>query len=155
MITIRNISDPDQKTDITLKIMHSLPKWFSPPEDIDNKSILHRDFEFYAAFDDDEPVGFVALKQQTDYTMDIYSLGVLEPYHRHGIGHQLIAASEHYCRDNSFTYLTVKTLDGSCDYQPYERTRNFYLKCGFIPLEVFPTIWDEQNPCLFLAKYLG
>ena len=25
----------------------------------------------------------------------------------------------------------------------------------FIPLEVFPLLWDEANPCLFLAKQLA
>jgi len=34
MFCIREISDKDLKTSITLKIMNSLPKWFSPPEDI-------------------------------------------------------------------------------------------------------------------------
>ena len=40
MITIKETQNMDEKTDVTLKIMHSLPKWFSPPEDIDRKSML-------------------------------------------------------------------------------------------------------------------
>ncbi len=49
-------------------------------------------------------------------------------------------------------FLTVKTLDESADYPPYNGTRAFYRKEGFLPLEVFPTFWDEDNPCLFLAR---
>jgi hypothetical protein len=48
----------------------------------------------------------------------------------------------------------VKTLDESAEYEPYNKTRAFYQKMGFIPLEVFTTFWNEENPCLFMAKYL-
>lgn len=49
-------------------------------------------------------------------------------------------------------FLTVKTLDESAEYPPYDSTRAFYRKEGFLPLEVFSTFWDEDNPCLFLAR---
>ena len=134
--------------------MHGIPKWFNPPEDIDRKALIHRDYPFFAAYIDDAPVGFLTLKLHNEYTADIYNMGVLEDYHRRGIGTRLIQTAEAYCVENNFTYLTVKTLDGSVDYEPYERTRSFYKKMGFVPLEVFTTFWNEENPCLFLVKYL-
>ena len=155
MIKINEVKQPDEKTAITLKIMHALPAWFSPPEDIDKKSLIHRDYPFFAAYDFDEPIGFAALKIHNEYTADIYNLGVLEEYHRQGIGRLLIEAAEQFCVRGGYLYLTVKTLDSSAEYEPYERTRAFYKKMGFIPLEVFTTFWNEENPCLFLAKYLG
>ena len=52
--------------------------------------------------------------------------------------------------------LTVKTLNESAEYEPYERTRSFYKKFGFVvPIEVFKTYWNEGNPCLFSTKYWG
>ncbi len=51
-------------------------------------------------------------------------------------------------------YLTVKTLDESAVYEPYDRTQAFYFKNGFTPLEVFTTFWNEENPCLFLIKHV-
>lgn len=152
---IKFVEQPDEKTSITQKIMHSLPKWFSPPEDIERKAITHRAYPFFAAFDGDKPVGFVALKIHNEYTTDIYNLGILEDYHRQGIGRCLLEAAEGYCIEHSYQYLTVKTLDASAQYEPYEKTRNFYHNMGFIPLEVFLTFWDEDNPCLFMAKFLG
>ena len=154
MIKIKNVEQPDEKTAITLKIMHSLPSWFSPPEDIESKAIIHREYPFFAAFDDDIPVGFIALKIHNEYTADIFNMGILETYHRQGIGRRLLEAIEMYCKENGYHYLTVKTLDSSVEYEPYERTRSFYKKVGFIPLEVFTTFWNEENPCLFMAKYL-
>ena len=147
--------DKELKTSITLKIMNSLPKWFSPPEDIRKKSVLHREMPFFAAFDENQVIGFIVLKIHNEYTAEIFNLGVLEEYHRQVVGHALLTAAENYCRENGHKFITVKTLDSSVDYEPYERTRAFYRKNDFYPLEMFPLYWNEENPCLFLAKYIG
>lgn len=154
MIKIREIADLELKTRVTLSIMNALPDWFSPPEDIIHKSRVHRDFPFFVAYDENRAIGFLALKIHNEYTADVYTLGVLKEYHRQGIGRQLIDACTSYCRSKGFQFLTVKTLDESASYEPYNGTRYFYLSQGFVPLEVFTTIWNEENPCLFLAKVL-
>ncbi len=155
MLKVEKIIDKDLKTSITLEVMNSLPKWFSPPEDILKKSVAHRDMPFFAAFDGTKVIGFAALKVHNEYTVDLYNLGVLEEYHRQGIGHAILMAVESYCKENRYKFITVKTLDVSAQYEPYERTRAFYLKNGFYPLEVFPLFWNKENPCLFLVKYIG
>lgn len=154
MIILEEIVDKDEKTNVSLKVMHNLPKWFNPPEDIDKKSIIHREYPFFVAYNNQNPIGFLTLKIHNEFTAEIYNMGTLEEYHRQGIGKSLIEMAEKYCFDDGFKYLTVKTLDDSAIYEPYERTRNFYRKVGFVPLEVFTTFWDEENPCLFLAKHL-
>ena len=152
MIDIRQVECPDEKTAITLAIMHSLPAWFSPPEDIDRKAVLYRDFPFIAVYENEKAIGFVALKLHNAHTAEMHSVGVLKEYHRHGAGTQLLNAVEEYLRKENYMYLTVKTLDESANYEPYEITRRFYLKHGFVPLEVMETYWNEENPCLFLVK---
>jgi GNAT superfamily N-acetyltransferase len=154
MITIKLIEDKDEKTRVTLEVMNALPEWFSPPEDIVNKSKIHRDYPFIVAYDGDKAVGFSAIKIHNEYTADIYDFGVLKDYHKMGIGHKLMEASADYCKENGFKFLTVKTLDESANYEPYNGTRAFYKREGFYPLEVFKTFWDEENPCLFLVKVL-
>lgn len=151
---IRKVINQDEKTRVTLETMNALPEWFSPPEDIVNKSQIHREYPFFAAYVGNKAIGFVALKIHNSYTADIYNLGVLKEYHRRGIGHQLIEACVQYCRENSYKFLTVKTLDESAVYEPYNGTRAFYRKEGFYPLEVFTTFWDEDNPCLFMVKVI-
>ena len=151
MIRICMVEQSDEKTSITQKIMHALPAWFSPSEDIEKKAFIHRGFPFFAAYDNDVPVGFVALKIHNQFTADIFSLGVLETYHRQGIGRRLIEAVEMYCANQNYQFLTVKTLAPSAEYEPYQRTRLFYQRVGFVPLEVFSTLWNEENPCLFMA----
>lgn len=155
MFKVERIIDEDLKTNITLEIMNSLPKWFSPPEDILKKSVAHRKMPFFAAFDGTKVIGFVALKAHNEFTVEMYNLGVLEECHRQGISHALLMAVESYSKENGYKFITVKTHDASAEYEPYERTRKFYLKNGFYPLEVFPLFWNEDNPCLFLARYIG
>ena len=155
MVTIKEITDKDLKSKITADVMGSLPEWFNPPESVAEKAVIHRGFPFFAAYENDVCIGFAALKIHNKFTADIYNIGVLREYHRHGAGHMLIAECEKYCTEKGMKFLTVKTLDESAEYEPYNGTRAFYAREGFIPLEVFTTFWDEDNPCLFLAKYLG
>lgn len=77
MIIIKRVENLDEKTRITLEIMKALPEWFSPSEDIVNKSVIHREYPFFAAFDGDRAIGFVAVKVHNIYTADIYNLGIL------------------------------------------------------------------------------
>ena len=79
-------------------------------------------------------------------------MGVLVEYHRKGIGRNLVAACEKLCREKKQEYLTVKTLAESRESKSYEKTRQFYLSLGFKPIEIFPTLWDEDNPCLLMVK---
>ena len=52
-----------------------------------------------------------------------------------------------------YRLLQVKTVDEG-HYEEYDRTIAFYEGVGFLRLEVFPTLWDEWNPCLVLVKPL-
>ena len=52
-------------------------------------------------------------------------------------------------------YLTVKTLAADHPDPHYAATRRFYEALGFEPLEVFPTLWDADTPCLLMLKCLA
>lgn len=104
--------------------------------------------------DGDAPVGFAALKRNNDYTTELFVIGVVPAYHRQGIGKRLIAQCMEHCRGQNMRFLTVKTLDESAGSSHYDRTRAFYLAMGFIPLEVFPELWDPHNPCLLMVMPL-
>ncbi|MDR2899382.1 MAG: GNAT family N-acetyltransferase [Clostridiales bacterium] len=109
---------------------------------------------FYTELDDERAVGFVAVKMHNIYTAEIYVMGVLENYHRQGIGRKLVEQAGKYCRENHMEFLTVKTVDEANPHEGYRKTREFYKSAGFKPLEVFPLLWGKDNPCLFLVKGL-
>jgi len=95
------------------------------------------------------------LQRHFPTSAEIHVMGILEKYHRKGIGHQLVKTVEDELRQQGTHFLTVKTLSESRPNKEYDQTRKFYLKAGFLPLEEFKTLWGEANPCLLLVKALG
>lgn len=155
MFSIKQVDTPEQKSHICNMILRALPNWFGVEASIVDYVKETQSMPFWAAFDGENPIGFVALKEHNPYTSEVCVMGVLKEYHRHGIGRELIKYCEAYCTDNQVEYLTVKTLDQSRESRSYAKTRQFYLSMGFRPLEVFPLYWDKDNPCLFMAKFLS
>lgn len=152
MFTIKLINNPDDKAQITEKILRKLPEWFGIEEAILNYIEASRDKVFYAAYDGDEEIGFFYLQSHNLHTAELYVIGLLEQYHRHGIGRNLILKAEQYLRANNYRFLMVKTLGESRQNEHYDRTRQFYQSIGFYPLEEFTEIWGKENPCLIMVK---
>ena len=131
-----------------------MPAWFGVESSIVDYVEQVQTMPFYAAYNNDVVIGFVAIKVHNQYTSEICVMGILKEFHRKGIGKSLIKYCEDYCKKNKMEFLTVKTLDVSRESKSYEKTRLFYQMNGFKPLEVFPLLWDKDNPCLFLAKHI-
>ena len=155
MIRVEAVYSAELKKEACYQILRALTDWFGNVDAVNDYAAKVQQMPFYAAYDDDEVVGFAAIKEHNEYTSEICVMGVLTEYHRQGVGSKLIAACEADCNSKAKIYLTVKTLDASAEYEPYHRTRDFYRAMGFMPLEVFPMYWDKDNPCLLMAKYIG
>ena len=155
MIEIKEIHSAEEKSRICNEILRALPEWFGIEAAIVSYTEQVQSLPFYAVFDGDKAVGFVAIKVHTAAAAELCVMGVLEAYHRQGLGKKLMACCESYCKENNISFLTVKTLDASCESESYARTRAFYSSVGFLPLEAFPLHWDAENPCLFMAKYIA
>jgi len=154
MFNIELIEGSEEKSYICSVILRALPSWFGVETSIIEYIDKAKTMMFWAAFDNEKPVGFAALKVHNPYTSEICVMGALEKYHRLGIGKRLIACCESFCSEKNIEFLTVKTLDESVKSSSYAKTRQFYLALGFRPLEVFPLYWDKDNPCLFMAKHI-
>lgn len=154
MLTIQQIHDPEAKARLCALVLRDLPDWFGLEEATLEYIRNSRVFPLFAAFDGEAPMGFVSLQRHNAHTHEVYCMGVLAPYHRQGVGKLLLQGAEEYARALGARFLTVKTLADAHPDQGYARTRQFYLAVGFLPLQVFPTLWGEENPCLFLAKPL-
>ncbi|MCL2003631.1 MAG: GNAT family N-acetyltransferase [Oscillospiraceae bacterium] len=152
MIDIKDVRSPDDKSKICNDILRALPSWFGNEAAIVDYTAQVKAMPFFAAYDGETPVGFAALKVHNPHTSEICVMGILKEYHRQGLGKRLVGRCEEYCRENKAEFLTVKTLDASRESESYRKTRLFYQSAGFKPLEVFPLLWDENNPCLFMAK---
>ncbi len=147
---IRHIHDPHEKKRIARAILFALPDWFGIPEQTEKYIESSAELPFWASFCNSEPTGFVALATTSDSTAEIHVMGVLPQHHRRGIGRRLFSALYDYCKREGYRFLQVKTVDAG-RYDQYDRTRLFYEGLGFSRLEVFPTLWDERNPCLVMV----
>ena len=140
-------------------MLESLPDWFGIPEAIDQFCRDARDLRMWVARTNDktgneEVAGLVTLLQHFPVTAELHLIAIRAQYHRKGLGHKLLAAAETHLKQTDTQILTVKTLAPSAGDRFYARTHRFYAAEGFVPLEVFPLLWDEENPCLLMAKVL-
>ncbi len=109
---------------------------------------------FLASFIDGKAIGFMALKQTSQDTAEIFVMGILKTFHRKGIGSQLYAQFENMAKRLGYSYLQVKTVQSGY-YDEYDITNQFYKAVGFKALECFPDMWDKTNPCQIYVKYIG
>jgi len=147
---IRFVTDGEEKSKIAEKILGDLPEWFGLPDSTAEYVRESGKMPFWAYCENGAAVGFIALKETSPYTAEIYVMGVRKTFHRRGIGRELFRAFYGYAKKHGYEFLQVKTVDAG-HYEEYDRTRMFYEKMGFRKLETFPTLWDEWNPCLVMV----
>ncbi|MGS0971953.1 MAG: GNAT family N-acetyltransferase [Candidatus Izemoplasmataceae bacterium] len=150
---IKEIQDKEQKRNIANIVLTNLIEWFEIEEyrnDYINKS---GDLPFFAAYMNDQPVGFITMKETSKYACELHCMGVLKEHHHKGFGQDLYNAMEQYAIKRGYKFLQVKTVKQGI-YESYDKTNMFYQAMGFYELEVFDTLWDEHNPCQVFVKSL-
>jgi len=133
-------------------ILRALPEWFGIEEATAQYIRDVDELPTFVARIDGRAVGFMTVKQHFPQSAELYVLGVLPEMHRQGVGQALLTAVEAYLLEQGVVYLQVKTLSASHPDKGYAQTRAFYEGVGFKPLEEFPTLWNEANPCLLMVK---
>lgn len=143
---IQQITNNTEKQTITRFILEALPDWFGIPEAIEEYIEGSKDNIFFCAYDENKPVGFLYIKETGKATAELAVMGVRKEYHRNGIGRALFEQAKDVAKEAGYSFLQVKTVQMG-KYEDYDSTNRFYLSLGFKEFEVFPTLWDEWNPC--------
>ncbi len=138
-----------------LSIAREMPQYFNErgiammAEDLKK----HR---LYVAVDLDEVLGFLTILNKNEQVAEISWMAVKPEHQRQGIGTALIDHVVSELRSKGIKLLVVKTLSEDLDYPPYEITRRFYKKMGFINLETIDPYpeWEPGNPCAIYVKVL-
>ena len=143
---VHEITSPEQKRQISRDILEALPDWFEITET--REAYIRESGEqlFFAAERDGHVLGFLCLKETGKKTVELAVMGVRREVHRQGIGKALFQAAKEYAVSAGYAFMQVKTVQMG-RYTDYDRTNLFYQSLGFEELEVFPTLWDEANPC--------
>jgi len=157
MIDIKQIFNNNEKLSAIDCVTATIPDWFG--ENTTNEEIQAHvgtvaESPFFVAVDNDDVLGFIALKLHNKQTAELSVMAVSGKSHGQGIGKKLIARCEQYCIEHNISYFTVKTVAESDGNEVYKSTRKFYENLGFIPIEIFPDFWGEGLPCVYSIKRL-
>ena len=146
---IRFIEDRNERKRISRQVLEALTEWFEVEKSREDYISGSEFLPMFAYFEDKtstDATGFLCLKETGKDTVEIAVMGVLKDHHREGIGRRLFAAAKDYASQRGYSFIQVKTVKPGM-YEDYDRTNDFYKSLGFKELEVFPTLWDEDNPC--------
>ena len=143
---ISEILDINEKMRIARMILESLFDWFEIPETREKYIKESADQIMVAAYEDNKPIGFLCLKETGKETVELSVMGVLQEFHRKGVGNSLFKKAKEIAFEKGYSFMQVKTVKMGV-YEDYDKTNLFYKSVGFKEFEVFPDYWDEANPC--------
>jgi GNAT superfamily N-acetyltransferase len=148
--TVYAVTEPKRRSAIARAVLTDLPEWFGIPEYTENYIRECADMPLWVCEVSGEIAGFIAIKETSPYAAELNVMGVKKAHHRSGIGRALFEAMRMFAKEQGYEFLHVKTVDAG-HYQEYDDTRMFYESLGFRKLEVLPTLWDPENPCLVMV----
>ena len=135
-------------------VLRSLPRWFGVEaalrEYVDDTQRLPT-FGLHAG---PELIGFVTLRPHFRPSWEVHCLAVHADRRGQGLGTLLMQQAETWAAAQGARLMQVKTIAGVHPSVEYAQTRAFYAAQGYLPLEVFPTLWSPQHPVLQLVKVL-
>lgn len=135
-------------------VLRSLPQWFGIEHALVAYAADSATLPTFAAEVDGKLVGFLSLKQHFPASWEVHGMAVMAGLRNQGLGSLLLQHAERHVIQQGGRYLQVKTVAETRAGAPYTETRTFYQAQGFTPLEIFPTLWDANNPALQLVKAL-
>lgn len=135
-------------------ILRSVPEWFGIESALLDYVKASERWPTWFAIAGGVPVGFITIHTHFAESSEIHCIAARPEWHRRGVGRALVRHAEDVLRSQGVRFLQVKTLSPRRACEHYDRTREFYLAMGFVPLEEFPLLWGERNPALQLVKSL-
>lgn len=122
-------------------------------KDIQRETTQH---VFYGAFDNKTMIGFITYKEINSKVVEITWMAIDSSYQNKGVGTKLLNESLDEIKDN-YKACEVKTLANTDPDKNFGKTRGFYVKNGFLPLEVIQPYpgWDKNMPCQIFVKFLS
>lgn len=143
---IEQVANKEEKKKIAREVLEDLKEWFGIDEAREEYIEKSKEHPFWAAFDGERNVGFLYLVETGKDTVELYVIGVKKEYQHSGIGKKMFQEALEAAKASGYHFIQVKTVQRG-NYESYDRTNDFYDSLGFKEFEVFPTLWDEWNPC--------
>jgi len=148
MTTINQTSD----TQTCLSIIHSNDHYFGGADQQELERSVEQGIK-YGAFVDNQMVGCIVFKKLNNEAYEIDWFAIHPNYQGQGIGSNLLETTIGQL-PSTCKLIEVKTLAETDPDPGYARTRKFYIRHGFIPLEIIHPYpgWGDDNPCQIFVK---
>ena len=128
-------------------IVRGLPDFFTDdvPERIGSDLRAHQGWVVAA---DDDVVGFAIVDRRSHRVGEILWIAVRADRRRGGLGTELLDHLLHALAADGVRLFEAKTLDRSVDDAPYEGTRAFWERHGFVQVDTIDPLpgWRPGNP---------
>lgn len=146
----RDVAAPDD----VARLLATVPEWFGREDSNLQYVDDARRMETWTVRDGEGGVvGVTLVARHFPPVAEIHLTVVDRAHHGTGVGTAMMAAIEADALARGVRLLEVKTLGPSDPDEAYARTRHFYEKVGFLPVEE-TDLWGEDTPCLIMVKPL-
>jgi GNAT superfamily N-acetyltransferase len=107
--------------------------------------------------DDDEVVGFAVVERRSAGAAEVTWAAVQAERRGGGLGTRLLEAVLTELAGGGVRLVEVKTLDASAGYEPYDATRGFWERRGFVQVDSIDPYpgWQPGNPCAIYVAALA
>lgn len=136
------------------RVLRTLPLWFGHEQSLFEYAGNTARFQTFVAEENGQVIAFLSLQCHFPASWEVNCVAVDAAHRNCGIGQSLHQRVEEWLRQQGARTLQVKTLAESHPSPEYAQTRKFYESVGYMPIEVFPTLWEAGLPVLQLVKVL-
>jgi GNAT superfamily N-acetyltransferase len=138
-------------------IVRGLPEYFTAdvPDKATHDAASH---EAWVVTDSGAVAGFVIVARKSPGGAEILWIAVEAARRGQGHGTPLLGHVLDHLADTGISVVEVKTLDRSAGYLPYEATRAFYERNGFVHIDTIDPLpdWPPGNPAaIYVAAIRG
>jgi ribosomal protein S18 acetylase RimI-like enzyme len=136
-------------------IVRGLPDYFTDdvPGKVEREAVSH---DAWVLTDSGAVVGFVVVARKSPGGAEIRWIAVDATRRGRGHGTKLLGHVLDYLGSAGVSVVEVKTLDASSGYRPYEATRAFWERNGFVHIDTIDPLpdWPPGNPAAIYVAAL-
>jgi GNAT superfamily N-acetyltransferase len=154
MHTVRHAAPAD--TPACLDIIRALPDYFTDDVPAQVEADLRSNLA-WVAVSAGEVLGFTVIDRRSQHAAEILWLAVTPAAHRTGVATGILDHALSELAEEGLRVVEAKTLDGSADYAPYEATRAFWARSGFVQIDTIDPLpgWQPGNPAAIYVAALA
>lgn len=136
-------------------IVRGLPEYFTEdvPTKVERDAALHQTWVLAGSGD---IVGFTVVDRRSPGAAEILWMAVESSRRGRGAGTRLLDDVLETLAAEGVSLVEVKTLDEAAGYEPYEATRAFWERRGFVQIDTIDPLpgWQPGNPSAFYVAAL-